>query len=314
MTAAEIPGGRVVWPASGWKGVLASVGLTLLGLVVMLLLVAVIGVVARQPALPAGVLALTLPAFLAGTLSLLSPCTLPILVGYFTLVLREHPTRIVPSTLAFLAGLATTMAVLGASFTALGSLAVEFQPQLAFVGGVMVAAFGVMSVFGKGFAGYRGFERPAATLGGSYLFGLIFALGWTTCVGPILGAILAMLLVNGSSLPGALSLAAGGVLSMIYVLGLGLPLLLLVVGLESGGPRSRLVRALRGRAWEPRVGNRTLLLHSTSVISGVLLIAVGILLATGQMTALGAQLAGSDLAQWAVALESWIAGAIPGGS
>jgi hypothetical protein len=46
----------------------------------------------------------------------------------------------------------------------------------------------------------------------------------------------------------------------------------------------------------------------------VLLIAVGILLATGQMTALGAQLAGSDLAQWAVALESWIAGAIPGGS
>jgi cytochrome c-type biogenesis protein len=145
------------------------------------------------------------------------------------------------------------------------------------------------------------------------LFGLIFALGWTACVGPILGAILTMLLVNGASLPGALSLAAGGVLSMVYVLGLGLPLLLLVVGLQAGGPRGRLVRLLRGRAWEARIDDHTLLLHSTSVISGVLLIAMGILLATGQMAALGAQLAGSDLARWAVELEGWLAGAVRGG-
>jgi cytochrome c-type biogenesis protein len=314
MTAAEIPGARTVWHASGWKGALASVGLTLAGLVAVLLLVGLIGAVSRQPALPAGVMALAVPAFLAGTLSLLSPCTLPILVGYFTLVLREQPARIVPSTLAFLAGLATTMTVLGAGFTALGSLAVEFQPYLAVIGGILVIAFGVMSFFGKGFTGYTGFQRPAATIGGSYLFGLIFALGWTTCVGPILGSILTLLLVNGSSLPGALSLVAGGVLSMIYVLGLGLPLLLLVVGLEAGGPRGRLVRLLRGRAWELRIGGHTLLLHSTSAISGLLLIAVGVLLATGQMTVLGAQLAGSDLAQWAVSLEGWFAGTIRGGS
>jgi cytochrome c-type biogenesis protein len=314
MSTAEMPGIRTGWHASGWKGVLASVGLTLAGLVAALLLVAVLGAVSRQPALPAGVMGLAVPAFLAGTLSLLSPCALPILVGYFTLVLREQPARVVPSTLAFLVGLATTMTVLGASFTALGSLAVEFQPVLAVIGGVLVIAFGVMSFFGKGFTGYTGFQRPAATIGGSYLFGLIFALGWTTCVGPILGSILTMLLVSGSSLPGALSLVAGGVLSMIYVLGLGLPLLLLVVGLQAGGPRSRLVRLLRGRAWELRIGSHSLLLHSTSAISGLLLIVVGLLLATGQMTVLGAQLAGSDLAQWAVGLEDWLAAAVRGDS
>jgi cytochrome c-type biogenesis protein len=313
MIATEASRMRTGWHASGWKGALASVGLTLAGLAGVLLLVVIIGAASRQPAFSSGVLGLAVPAFLAGALSLLSPCSLPILVGYFTLVLREHPSRIVPSTLAFLAGLATTMTVLGAGFTALGSLAVEFQPQLGLIGGILVIAFGVMSVVGRGFTGYTGFERPAATLGGSYLFGLIFALGWTACVGPILGAILTMLLVNGASLPGALSLAAGGVLSMVYVLGLGLPLLLLVVGLQAGGPRGRLVRLLRGRAWEARIGDHTLLLHSTSVISGVLLIAMGILLATGQMAALGAQLAGSDLARWAVELEGWLAGAVRGG-
>jgi cytochrome c-type biogenesis protein len=165
-----------------------------------------------------------------------------------------------------------------------------------------------MSLVGRGFAGYTGFHRPAVTIGGAYFYGLIFALGWTTCVGPILGSILTLLLVSGSSLAGGLSLVAGGVLAMIYALGLGLPLLLLVVGLEAGGPRGRLVRLLRGRGWELRLGQYTIYVHSTSAVSGLLMILVGLLLVTGQMTLLGQQLAGSDPSQWAVAFEGWLDG------
>ena len=161
-----------------------------------------------------------------------------------------------------------------------------------------------MSLTGRGFSGVKTFARPAATTGGAYLYGLIFALGWTTCVGPILGSILTLLLVQGSSLGGFLSLVAGAILALIYVLGLGLPLMMLVSALLSGGPSGRFIRALRGKAWEIKLGNHTVYLHSTSVVSGLLLIGLGILLATGQMTIISERLASSPLSEIGVRLEN----------
>ena len=296
--APQSPAGRL------WAGMGRAVGLVLLVLVAIVSILAVIARASGQSELSSNVITLAVPAFLAGALSFLSPCSLPIMIGYFSVSIRQGQERIGRMTLGFLLGLGTTMAVLGAGFTAIGGAVIDFQQTMALFGGLLIAGFGVMSLTGRGFSGVKTFARPAATTGGAYLYGLIFALGWTTCVGPILGSILTLLLVQGSSLGGFLSLVAGAVLALIYVLGLGLPLMMLVSALLHGGPSGRFTRAMRGRAWEIQLGNHTFYLHSTSIASGLLLIGLGILLATGQMTIISERLASSPLSEIGVRLES----------
>ena len=139
-------------------------------------------------------------AFLAGLLSFLSPCTLPILPAYFAFTFQSNQRSIVTMTIAFFLGLATTMTLLGSGFTALGSLMSGYKEALTFWGGLIVVGFGLMSLFGKGFAGPQVQDRPVATTIGSYFYGATFALGWTACIGPILGALLTMLTLQGIGL------------------------------------------------------------------------------------------------------------------
>ncbi|MBX3070596.1 MAG: cytochrome c biogenesis protein CcdA [Thermomicrobiales bacterium] len=291
-----------------WLSALSWLVATLLLLVAVVIVVAAMGAVLDEPELASDVIALAIPAFAAGVFSILSPCSLPIVVGYFTLALQEDRARTGRMTVAFLLGVGTTMAIIGAGFTALGSFAIDYQETLVRVGGVLIILFGLMSIAGKGFGGFRMVRRSGISISGAYLYGLVFALGWTTCVGPILGSILTLLLAEGSSAAGALSLVAGGTLSLIYVLGLGLPILVLVSALQSAGPNNPVARALRGRGWEVAVGGRTLYLHSTQVISGVLLIVLGVLLFSGQMTAFSEQLATSPLTELGLSIERWVDG------
>jgi cytochrome c-type biogenesis protein len=277
-------------------------------LIAIVLLVAILGEMTGQAELSSKVLTLALPALAAGALSVLSPCSLPIVLGYFSVAFQEQRDRIVLVTLAFLGGVGVTMTVLGASFTALGSLAIDEQARISLIGGLLVIGFGVMSFFGKGFSGLKLTRSSNLGAGGAFFYGLIFAFGWTACVGPILGSVLTLLLAEGSTTSGALSLVAGGVLSMIYVLGLGLPIFLLVLALKGGGNHREVSRLLRGRSFTHSIGGRTLFLHSTAMISGLLLIGLGVLLATGQMTMLSQELAGSRLAQLGVEIEGWIPG------
>lgn len=291
---------------SEWKAAGQAIGLALLFVFVLLVVVALISRAANKPELSAEVLALAIPAFIGGMLSSLSPCSLPIVMGYFSIAFQEQRDRIGVITLAFLGGVATTMTILGASFTALGSLVIDYQTTMSLVGGILVIGFGVMSLVGKGFGGIHMTNRPSAGVGSSYVYGLVFALGWTTCVGPILGSILTLLLTEGSSVGGALSLIAGSLLVLIYVCGLGLPVFLLVNALTAAGPGSRVTRIMRGRGWEVSVLGKELYLHSTAIVSGLLLIGLGILLATGTMTTISQQLVSSPLTEFDLRLERWI--------
>lgn len=291
---------------SSWRMALGAAGGALAFVFSLLLIVAGVSRAVDRPELAAEVLALAIPAFVGGVLSSLSPCSLPIIIGYFTLAMQEQRDRIGLVTLAFLGGIGTTMTVLGASFTAIGALAIDYQATLALAGGLLVIAFGVMSLAGKGFTGLKVMRRPGAGLGGAYLYGLVFALGWTACVGPILGSILTLLLAEGSSVGGVLSLISGALLVMIYVAGLGLPVFLIVSGLTAGTAGSRVTRVMRGRGWDVRVFGHTLYLHSTGVVSGVLLIGLGILLASGQMTAISEWLVASPLTELDLRIERWV--------
>lgn len=262
----------------------------------LLLLVLVVGILSIQTSAGTGsgasVVGLALPVFLAGVLSFLSPCTLPILPAYFAFTFQANRTSIVMMSVAFFLGLATTMTILGASATALSGLIFQNKDALTFWGGVIVIGFGIMSLLGKGFAGPQVKERPVASVAGSYLYGATFALGWTACIGPILGALLTLLAAQG------VAILQGAVLSFIYALGLGMPLILMATFFSRLGSGSRFWKIVRGKGFELQVGPWTLYLHTTSIASGVLLIAMGLLLASGQLTALGSVAQGNPISQW----------------
>ncbi|MCG8351638.1 MAG: cytochrome c biogenesis CcdA family protein [Chloroflexales bacterium] len=249
----------------------------------------------------ANVLVLAIPAFLAGVLSFLSPCTLPILPAYFAFTFQARKQSIVLMSISFFLGLATTMTLLGASATALSGLLFQNKDVLTFWGGMIVVGFGVLSILGKGFAGPQLQERPVASIAGSYLYGATFALGWTACVGPILGALLTLLATTAG-----VAILQGAILAFIYALGLGMPLILLATFFSRLGQGSAFWKFLRGRGFEVKIGAQTLYLHTTSILSGVLMIVMGALLASGQLEVLTQFANGTSFSQWWVGLESEI--------
>lgn len=244
----------------------------------------------------ASTLTLAVPAFIFGILSFLSPCTLPILPAYFAFTFQASKRSIVLMSVAFFLGLATTMTLVGASLTAVGSLVNQHLSTLTLWGGILIVGFGLMTIVGKGFSGPQIQERPATSFIGSYLFGATFTLGWTACAGPILGALFTLLASQG------IAVVQGAVLSFIYALGLGLPLMILAAFFSHLGTGSRFWKVLRGKGFAVPIGSRTLYLHTTSIISGALLVVLGLLLATDQLTTITTLAYNLPFVHW---LETW---------
>jgi cytochrome c-type biogenesis protein len=245
-------------------------------------------------------LALIPAAFLSGVLSFLSPCSLPILPAYFAYSFQSNRKNVILTTIAFFLGLATTMTILGASVAAIGSILVRNISTISIIGGLVIIAFGVLSIFGKGFTGIQFQERPARSVLGSFVYGATFAIGWTACIGPILGAILTLLATQGTGV------LQGAFLSFVYALGLGLPLILISTFFSRLGNGSRFWRFIRGRGFELKLGRITLELHTTGLISGILMIAIGFLLATGKLTEITQLALNSDLSLWVVETDEKI--------
>jgi len=221
-------------------------------------------------------------AFLAGLLSFLSPCVLPLVpsyIGFLTgMTLPEMTGRrriALLHAVLFVTGFSLIFILLGASATALGGALKYYQVWIARVGGVLVILFGLLCL-GVVKAGFLEQERrlqlqhkPVGYLG-SVLVGMAFGAGWTPCIGPVLGAILSLAATSDSVPRGMLLLGA-------YSAGLAVPFLLAAVAVESF--LDWFQRFRRYLPWVMRV-------------SGVLLIFVGILMATGQFTRLAGWLQG----------------------
>lgn len=194
----------------------------------------------RQP-----FLALAFLALAAGLLSFVSPCTLPILPAYFAFAFQSGRRQIALNTLVFMLGLATMFSLMGAGASVVGRVLRQSDQLILLLGGSLVLGFGVMSLLGKGFGGMQqsGEQTHNRSLGGSYLFGLAFAVGWSSCVGPILGAVLTMAATTAS-------VSQGMMLLFIYTLGLGLPLLAVSTLFGRASRQSLFWRLLRGKGWQ----------------------------------------------------------------
>lgn len=182
-------------------------------------------------------------AFTAGLFSFLSPCVLPLFPSYLSFVtgmsvadLTAELTgaarrRVLLHSLAFILGFSLVFVSLGASFSALGQFLLDYREWIRRIGGLLIVVFGlyIAGVLRLGFLGrtaqWQIREKPAGYLG-SLAVGITFAIGWTPCVGPILGAIL--------SLAGTADTLERGVgLLAAYSAGLGAPFFLSSLALGS---------------------------------------------------------------------------------
>jgi cytochrome c-type biogenesis protein len=225
-------------------------------------------------------LPLPIAAFLAGLVSFLSPCVLPLVPGYVSLIsgagveeLKSEDghlfRKVMLNSIGFILGFSIVFITLGALSTEVGHLLARYKSVLARVAGVIIILFGlhltgilrINALYSdKRFHGVKGGSTPW----GAFVIGFAFAFGWTPCVGPILGVILGFAATEDSVTKGIFLLA-------IYSLGLAVPFLLTALGIE------RFLKFYsRFRAH----------MHAVEVASGGLLIALGILLILGKFTLL----------------------------
>ena len=216
-----------------------------------------------------------LVAFAGGLFSFLSPCVLPLFPSYLSFITGmsleqlQSPAgeggrwRVLGHSLAFVLGFSMVFIGMGASFSALGQALFDYRDRIRIGGGLLIIVFGLYmsGVLRLGLLGRylqpRLRSKPAGLVG-SWLVGVTFAVGWTPCVGPILGSIL--------SLAGTAETVTTGVtLLSAYSAGLALPFLLSSLGLGAF-----LAAFRRFRPWIPVVERA----------AGVLLVVVGILVVT----------------------------------
>ncbi|MBE0413931.1 cytochrome c biogenesis CcdA family protein [Yoonia sp.] len=226
----------------------------------------------------AGLLPAMIVAMMAGLLSFLSPCVLPIVPPYLaymggvSVTEMEHARaarrRVFLTAIFFVLGLSTVFLLLGFAFSSMGRMFLQFQDAFVTIAGVVIMILGAhfIGVFRIGFLD-REVRVDAGDKGGSafgaYVLGLAFAFGWTPCLGPILGAILGLAASEGD-------VTRGTVLLAFYALGLGIPFLLVAAFF----PRLKGVMA-----WMKRHMSR---IERTS---GLLLWTVGLMMLTGQFAA-----------------------------
>jgi len=219
-------------------------------------------------------------AFLAGLISFVSPCVLPIVPPYLCFLAGVSldeltqgrndggvAAKVIGSAVAFVLGFSTVFVALGATASVIGQAVTRYLDVLSVIAGIVIIVMGLhfLGLLRLGFlyreARIQVSRKPVGVLG-AYLVGLAFAFGWTPCVGPVLGAVLFVAGSEDTLLRGAGLLAA-------YSLGIGLPFIGAAV---FAGPFLR---------WASRFKRH---LGAVEKTMGGLLVVTGLLFVTGQMT------------------------------
>ncbi len=217
-----------------------------------------------------GSLLLAVPlALLAGLVSFLSPCVLPLVPGYLSYVtgltgadLADHRRgQLVAGALLFVAGFTVVFVSAGVLLGGLGGFFLDHEVALQRVMGALtivlgLAFMGVVPWFQRDLRLHR---RPIVGLAGAPMLGVLFGLGWTPCIGPTLGAVLGLGLSGGDA-------ARGGLLAVAYCIGLGLPFVAAALAFR---------RAMGAFGWVK--GHYVWVMR----LGGALLVTLGLLLVTG---------------------------------
>ena len=220
-------------------------------------------------------------AFAAGLVSFLSPCVLPLVPAYVSYIAGQPAEAAAPTrrtrgradtaslSAFFVLGFGTVFVALGASATAIGSWLLQYRYEANIIGGAIVVLFGLLMLgLTRPLKWFQRDMRFHPRLAGghpvsSYVLGLAFGFGWTPCIGPVLGAILTVSAMQ-SSVSGSITLLA------VYAAGLGVPFVLSAFFMRELVER---LKALRRTGRMLQAG------------AGVVMVAMGVAMATGQLTA-----------------------------
>jgi cytochrome c-type biogenesis protein len=225
-------------------------------------------------------------AFFAGTVSFLSPCVLPLVPGYLSIIsgasldqlkVNEKDSKlfrtVLLNSMMFIAGFSITFILLGATATWIGQFLLSRMRLLGQLAGLILIVFGIhlTGLFKINFLykdkRFHNVEKPRGLIG-ALVIGIAFAFGWTPCIGPILAGILAIASTRETVTQGMFLLA-------VYSAGLGIPFLLTSLALN------------RFLSFYGRFKRH---FHAVEVVSGALVIAVGVLILTGSLTRLAGYL------------------------
>ena len=223
-------------------------------------------------------LPLPIAAFFAGLISFLSPCVLPLVPGYVSLISGagveelkaaqgQLMRRVMVNSVGFILGFSVVFITLGAISTEIGQVAARYKHPLSILAGVVIIIFGLhLTGIFKIKALYTDARlhsvKGSSTMIGAFVIGFAFAFGWTPCLGPILSAILVVASQEEN-------VVRGIVLLTVYSLGLSVPFLLTSLLME------------RFLKFYSRFRSH---MHALEIASGGLLIALGILLVIGRFT------------------------------
>ena len=212
-------------------------------------------------------------AFLAGLLSFVSPCVLPLLPVYLSYIsgvavdrLGSERGRLLWTSLLFVAGFTAVFVAMGAGAGGVGRLLVRYRQELTIAAGAFIVFSGLVV------AGVIRMPKPVMKVvpthrgaGGAFVTGAALAVGWTPCVGYVLGAILSMAASSHSA-------AAGSLLLLVYSAGLAVPFILAALAFDWMSARLKGVRRYY---------------RQIQVASGILLVVFGVLMMLGVLEQLG---------------------------
>ncbi len=204
-------------------------------------------------------------SFLEGIITFVSPCLLPMLpiyISYFAGGKEKDTKRVIKNSIGFILGFTVVFVLLGALAGTLGSLLNEYKTVVNIVTGLIVIFFGLnfLGVFKLNiFKGMKSANTDHLGFFSSFLFGVVFSIGWTPCVGAFLGSALMMATSQGS-------IAQGVFMLLLYSLGLGIPFFISAILIDKLKSTFNFIKKHY---------------NIINTVSGILLVAVGVLMATG---------------------------------
>ncbi|MEO6508439.1 MAG: cytochrome c biogenesis CcdA family protein, partial [Patescibacteria group bacterium] len=237
--------------------------------------------------------------FLAGIISFISPCSLPIVPAYLASTFKSSKHSIKGMEITFFLGLSIVFTLLGMSATLMGSFLKSYIGIFSQVAGIIIMIAGFLILFGKGFSGLHIMHKKPSSYLGSFLFGGAFALSWTPCIGPVLAAVL--LLSSTTS-----SVYSGGILLFAFALGHAIPLFLLSAYIEKINKKGRVWTILKGKVLDYSFLNRKGSIHSSSLISGIIFIFLGYLMFSGIMYTFNRYASVTFIQKSTFTLQQWL--------